>query len=74
MAQQIKSQITKIITKDGECEITISLDININLNTNQINLTNNNIEKIEQLHSDKEEDASWLVPEFKSNNKIKFGE
>lgn len=74
MVQQIKSQVTKVITKNGECEITISLDININLNNNQVNLVDNNAKKIEQLHSDKEEEnATWAIPEFK-NSKIKFGE
>lgn len=71
MPQIIEPKITKIVTKDGECHISLSLELNINLNTNgAINVSTQTVSngKIE-----KEEETAWAIPDFECDNKIQFG-
>ena len=74
MAQLIKPQNVKIITKDGELLISLQLDININLNQsgNFVLSEPNSSPTVEE--KKKEEDAmQWAIPDFKPLEKIKFG-
>jgi len=74
MAQLIKPQNVKIITKDGELLISLQLDININLNQsgNFVSSESNSSPIVEE--KKKEEDAmQWAIPDFKPLEKIKFG-
>lgn len=69
MAQLIKASDIKVITKDGECKLSISIDLNINLNTSGITVGVQNA-KVEQK---KEESAMWEVPDFAQIPKLNFG-
>ena len=66
MGNLLKPQNVKIITKEGECVVAISLDLNINLN-------GNNVEVVEAKKQEVEPSFEWAIPEFKSEEKIKFG-
>lgn len=64
-----KPQITtKVVTKDGECDVNISLDININLNTDDLV-----VKVTADKNQEEDEHSSFVVPEFKTE-KIKFGQ
>lgn len=47
MAQLIKASDIKVVTKDGECKLSISIDLNINLNTSGVTVGVQNA-KVEQ--------------------------
>lgn len=72
---QVISPKTKIVTKDGECHITISLELTINLNTNGLALpTSSPNEEIKPKSLAVAEDkVDLMVPEFESIGKFKFG-
>ena len=63
--------ITKVATKDGECHVTISLDLNINISADDIKIA---AQTEEIAKKEKEgEDFKWAIPEFGTQQKIKFG-
>ncbi len=77
MAQLIKPQNVKIVTRDGELLISLQLDININLNqigsvvaSDDGNIGNTPFAK--KMKND-DDDVQWAIPEFKPTEKIKFG-
>jgi hypothetical protein len=74
MANLIQPNSVKVVTKEGEIVVSLQIDLNINLNTMNVttdvepkNLSSTKPEKKQ------EEDASWMIPEFKTSEKIKFG-
>lgn len=54
----------EVITKDGEIKILLEITLNINSN-------NSTIQAVEQ--DKQKEDVRWAIPNFKTDNKIKFG-
>lgn len=74
MPQVIQKPITKVVTKDGECEITIVLELNINLNSDGMTATVKQPEGSVKTQSVQveEDDKSWIIPNFQ-HNKINFG-
>ena len=75
MAQLIKPQNVKVVTKDGEILISLKLDININLNqTGVLSIEDNSIVKqVSTKPKNDEDDVAWAIPDFKPTEKIKFG-
>lgn len=69
MPALIKPGSVKVITKDGEIQISITLDLNINLNSNGIVVNENVLTKKEEEKTSSE----WMIPEFGSSEKINFG-
>jgi hypothetical protein len=68
MVQLLKPHEVKIITKEGECQVSITLDLNINLNGEIAQVTT----KVKQKEEEKEENV-WEIPDFSSGEKINFG-
>ena len=68
MVQRLKPHDVKLITKDGELQISITLELNINLNADGLKVSATANTGIES----KEEDPMWEIPDF-SSKKIKFG-
>lgn len=66
---------TKILTKDGECEISISIELNINLNNNipvvDTKITTQQVETPKT--SVKKEEDNWVIPDFTNLKKVQFG-
>jgi hypothetical protein len=74
MAQLIKPAATKIITKDGECEISISIELNINLNSAGIATVEAQAKAIETKVEEKApESDEWVMPDFSMLKKVQFG-
>lgn len=75
MAQLIKPQNVKVITKDGEIVISLQLDININLNqVGALSVGENPVVKQSSENAKSEDDKpAWVIPDFKPTEKIKFG-
>ena len=77
MAQLVKPGEVKIITRDGELLISLQIDLNINLNQSGsvvveggVQATHTNVTNNSTVEN---EDSSWLIPDFKPAEKIKFG-
>ena len=79
MAQLIQPGSVKIVTKDGEITVKIEIDLNINLHQNGSTIIDgsSNIKDAVNIPVNKQnkqdDDAAWMIPDFKSAEKIKFG-
>ena len=74
MAQLLKPQNVKIVTKDGEIVISLQLDININLNQSGSFDVNTSASAVTtDVKKKTDDDVRWEIPEFKTTEKIKFG-
>lgn len=71
MPQLIRPQEVKIVTKDGEVQVSIILDLNINLNSSGVQVTAQ--AKMADEQPEKKEDTQWAIPDFGSSQKINFG-
>ncbi len=75
MPQLIKPKEVKIVTQDGEVQVSISLELTINLNTDGLNVTTQKAEAI--VKKDKEpivpDSNDWLIPDFNESPKLDFG-
>lgn len=67
MGQLIKPQHVKVVTKDGECQVSISLELTINLNTDGVVVS-----QAKERQSVKD-DTHWAIPDFTPSAKINFG-
>lgn len=63
------SQLTKVVTKDGEIVVHLVIDFNVNVNASGCAVTTkaSGKEKIE------DEEPNWEVPTFGPAPKVKFG-
>lgn len=75
MAQLIKPQNVKVISKDGELFISLQLDININLNqTGTLSVSDQPLSGQSNAKTKKDDDdVAWAIPDFIPSEKIKFG-
>jgi len=74
MVNLIKPYQTKIITKNGECQVSITLDLNINLNSDGLVLGISASDDRAKKKQQEEDDAvNWAIPDFGGEDKIKFG-
>jgi hypothetical protein len=69
MPELITPTKVTVITKDGECQIHITLDINVNLN----GISGVSSPQIKDKIKEEEEKTIWAIPEFKAQEKVKFG-
>lgn len=75
MASLIKPGSVKILTKDGEIQVSLTLDININLNTDNVVFGVKNKEENHSINEQKEDEKiKWEIPEFETPmEKVDFG-
>jgi hypothetical protein len=73
VAQVLKPSELKIVTKDGELEISIKLDINVNINQGDIVVKSDVIATKTKEVKELEEKANWEIPDFSPSPKLKFG-
>lgn len=75
MAQLIKASDVKVVTKDGECKLSISIDLNINLNTLgvTVNAQSAKSSEVNQEDKKKDDDVAWQIPDFSAMPKLNFG-
>jgi hypothetical protein len=70
-------QPTTIITKQGECEITLKLELNININSNggvNVSATSMPVTPSARIPLPPEEESiNWAIPDFRDTEKIQFG-
>ena len=72
MPQLIRPSSVKIITKDGEIQVSITLDLNINLTGVEVSAQAQAV-KSEAKFEPTKDDLEWAIPEFESLPKITFG-
>lgn len=70
MPQLIKPNEVKVVTKDGECQVSIVLELNINLNGDGVAVS---AQSIKQKEKEKSDPFAWEVPDFEASPKIQFG-
>jgi hypothetical protein len=68
MAQLIKPGEVKIITKDGECQVSISIELTINLNSD---ISSEPVVKKSIVEEKKSND--WMIPDFEAAPRVNFG-
>lgn len=82
MPSVIRPSDMQIVTKDGECHLTITLELNINLNTGNVDLSaqsnSNKITKeetssIQELESGDDDKVKWVIPSFETERIEGFG-
>ena len=76
MPQLIKPNSVKIITQDGEIQVSITLDLNINLNTGELsNLVSNQVvqKTVNEVKPNDSSSSAWEIPDFLDIPKINFG-
>lgn len=74
MVQRLSGQQVKVITKDGECHIT--LDININIEDIKVALEGFQAGALGQkakIEEEEKDDFKWEIPDFGSGEIIDFG-
>ena len=73
MASIIRPSETRVVTKDGECHVSIALEITIKLDGDGIVLAAN-AQSAEQKKQQEEDDkVNFAIPDFSSTQKLKFG-
>ena len=76
MAVLVNPSNVKVISQNGEVTLSLQIDLNINLNCNgspSVNGGFNSPAPPVSKPKDEEDNATWLVPDFNSKEKIKFG-
>ena len=70
MPSLIKPGTVRVLTQDGEVQVSITLELNINLNTEGVlqvsgqSMVKKEVEK---------ESVEWAIPDFNESPKIDFG-
>lgn len=74
MVQLIKPSEVKVVTKDGECKISLTIDLNINLNTAGVSV-GAQVSKLDspQQQEKEKEKTHWEIPDFGAMPKLNFG-
>ena len=77
MAILVNPNNVKVISQNGEVTLALQIDLNINLNCGGVvnqgtaGMPNSGPAPIKK--NDAEDETAWLVPDFNSKEKIKFG-
>lgn len=69
MPQLIKPGSVKILTQDGEVQVSIALELTINLNTDGVKVSAQTVE----YKKESPKDSEFMIPDFGSSPKIDFG-
>ena len=69
MPQLIKPGSVKILTHDGEVQVSIALELTINLNTDGVKVSAQAVEQ----KRESPKDSEFMIPDFGSSPKIDFG-
>lgn len=75
MAVLVNPSNVKVISQNGEVTLSLQIDLNINLNCNGSPSVGNvyNNPSTPTVKPKEDDEAAWLVPDFNSKEKIKFG-
>lgn len=75
LPQLIKPKEVKVVTKDGECQVSIVLELNINLNTDNVVVSAQAIKQEikQETKQEKPKESGWEIPDFENFPKINFG-
>jgi hypothetical protein len=78
MAILIDPNNVKVISQNGQVTLALQIELNINLNGNitaqeQSSSSNNFKASSSPIKNAADEEAAWLVPDFNSKEKVKFG-
>lgn len=69
MPQLIRPQEVRVITKEGEIQVSLVIDLNINL-SGGVEATS---VKVKEVSEKLKEETEWAIPDFQPTPKIAFG-
>lgn len=75
MANLIRPNSVKVVTQDGEVQVTIALELTINLNANGLDVSANTQDTnyVPTVKKPKEDKVEWEIPDFSAFPKVDFG-
>ena len=78
MANLIRPNSVKVVTQDGEVQVTIALELTINLNANGLDVsaksaTTQDVNYVPAAKKPKEDKIEWEIPDFGAFPKVDFG-
>ncbi len=79
MAVLIDPNKVKVVAQNGQITLSLQIDLNINLNASGISAASHgNMEGSPAIAAKKKlgddsDEAAWLVPDFTTTEKVKFG-
>jgi hypothetical protein len=71
MPQLIRPGDVQVITKEGECLVNIQMELTIKLDGSNLSIAGVSAQA-KQAQAE-EEKVDWQIPDFGSNQKLKFG-
>jgi hypothetical protein len=74
LANLLKPNTVKVVTQDGEVQVTISLELTINLNSDNLKISGSPIQADNNVIRNKQEkEPMWEIPDFFTGPKVDFG-
>jgi hypothetical protein len=74
LANLLKPNAVKVVTQDGEVQVTISLELTINLNSDNLKISGTPIQSDNNFVKNKQEkEPIWEIPDFSTGPKVDFG-
>lgn len=75
MANLIRPNSVKVVTQDGEVQVTIALELTINLNANGLDVSANSQDTnyVSAVKKPKDDKVEWEIPDFGAFPKVDFG-
>lgn len=76
MASLIKPGSVKIVTKEGEIQVSLTIDLNINVNSEGLPSGVRSLqlnEEVKVKSQESKEKFEWAIPDFEEAPKINFG-
>lgn len=72
MPQLIRPGAVKLMTQDGEIQVSITLELNINLNTDGVQVAAQAVQQAAKQQT-KQETTEWAIPDFAASPQLDFG-
>lgn len=76
MASLIKPGSVKVVTKEGEIQVSLTIDLNINVNSEGLPSGVRSLqlnEEVKVKSQESKEKFEWAIPDFEEAPKINFG-
>lgn len=76
MASLIKPGSLKVVSKDGEVQVSLTIDLNVNINSNENFFSNNKTlenNSSNEGSKEKKDKFDWAIPDFEEAPKLDFG-
>lgn len=73
MPQLIKPGSVKVMTQDGEVQVSIAIELTVNLNTEGLQIAATHHTQNVEKKSSVEDKIDWMIPDFDLSPQVDFG-